>query len=69
MIKGGGNFVFIDLFKDGPIFRDKKLLIKSLDEMKLRNFELIELVDEINFPMLLRGKRILGNAMLLYGEK
>lgn len=66
VLRSGGQFVFIDLFADEKTFGSLDLLLESLHTANISSKGLAEL---IGLPRVLRDKKVLGNAVLIYGVK
>lgn len=69
VLKPGGQFVFLDLFKDEKIFGDEEELLKALKEHGISELNRCSLSEVIQLPKLLLNKKVLGNAMMLSGRK
>ena len=69
VLKEGGNFVFIDLFKDQSIFGSLGELENSIKNLGISEFHLQDLSSVVEIPKFLLSKRILGNAMVMTGMK
>jgi ubiquinone/menaquinone biosynthesis C-methylase UbiE len=69
VLKPGGEFVFLDLFKDEKVFGDEKELLKVLKMHGVSELNSCKLAEVIKLPKLLLNKKILGNAMIMSGRK
>jgi len=69
VLKPGGVFVFLDLFKDEKIFGDEKELLMVLKKHGVTELNSCKLAEAIKLPKLLLNKKVLGNAMILSGRK
>jgi len=67
--KKGGVFVFLDLFNDSKIYGELTELEMSLHELGLEKLEVVQLTSLVQLPRLLLQGKILGNAMIIRGEK
>lgn len=65
--KPGGTFVFMDLFLDENVFGKRAELIAELTDTVELNQE--KSSDALDLPQLLLNKKVLWNAMVLYGKK
>ncbi|MGG3466326.1 class I SAM-dependent methyltransferase [Neobacillus pocheonensis] len=69
VLKPGGKFVFLDLFRDEKIFGKEKDLLITLKKHGVSELKSYKLAKVIKLPKLLLNKKVLGNAMLLIGRK
>ncbi|HDR7533203.1 TPA: class I SAM-dependent methyltransferase [Bacillus cereus] len=69
VLKPGGEFIFLDLFMDEKIFGDTEELLDELKKLDISKLNSYKLAEEIQLPKLLLNKKVLGNAMILYGRK
>jgi ubiquinone/menaquinone biosynthesis C-methylase UbiE len=69
VLKPGGEFVFLDLFKDKKIFGDEKELFHELKKFGVSELSSCNLNQVMKLPKLLDNKKVLGNAMILSGRK
>ena len=65
----GGNFSFQDMFLDNTLYGDIPTLLNTIHEWGIDEVSFIPSHDLVNIPYLLRHKRVLGNAGLLFGRK
>ena len=65
----GGSFSFQDMFLDNVLYGDIPTLLNTLHEWGIDDVSFIPSRELVNIPYLLRHKRVLGNAGLLYGRK
>jgi len=69
ILKKGGKFVFIDLFADTSVFGTQEQLLGTLKNQGILQPVFMDLGQEIPIPKLLLSSKILGNAMILTGQK
>src|SRR5262249_29073172 len=65
----GGSFSFQDMFLDSTLYGDIPTLLNTLQEWGIEEVSFIPSHELVNIPYLLRHKRVLGNAGLLFGRK
>lgn len=69
VLKPGGQFIFLDLFRDKKIFGEEKEFLNSLKALGIYELNYYKLSKEMQLPKLLLNKKVLGNAMILSGKK
>lgn len=67
VLKPGGQFVFLDLFKDEKTFG--KELLNDLKNHGVTELTVYNLEREMKVPKLLLHQKVLGNALILSGKK
>ena len=69
VLKLNGIFVFIDLFKDEKFFGNISTLVEEIKNFGVKEVNVKDIREELDVSRLLLVKKILGNAMILYGQK
>jgi ubiquinone/menaquinone biosynthesis C-methylase UbiE len=69
VVKPGGEFVFMDLFKDEKTFRDINELLAVLKRDGVSHIQAHALEETIHLPGILRNRKVLGDGMILSGRK
>jgi ubiquinone/menaquinone biosynthesis C-methylase UbiE len=67
VVKNGGNFSFLDLFFDTSHYGDTGGLKDYLDSLGLKEYSLLKVTESIDLPLILRYRKVLGNAGIIYG--
>lgn len=65
----GGSFSFQDMFLDSTLYGDIPALLNTIHEWGIEEVRFAPSGDLVKIPYLLRHKRVLGNAGLLFGRK
>ena len=69
VLKKGGKFSFFDLFFDKKYYGEINSLSKNLDSLGLEDYSVKSVGEIINLSPILRNKRALGLAGLIFGTK
>ncbi|MEG2110125.1 MAG: class I SAM-dependent methyltransferase [Clostridium sp.] len=69
VLKKGGEFVFLDLFRDEKIFGDNNKFFNGIDSLGLEELRVENIEDVIELPYGLLNKKVLGNGVIISGRK
>ncbi|MFN8527131.1 MAG: class I SAM-dependent methyltransferase [Anaerolineae bacterium] len=69
VLRKGGSFSFQDMFLDSALYGDIPALLNTLHEWGIEEVRFVPSSELVKIPYLLRHKRVLGRAGLLFGRK
>ena len=69
VLNKGGQFVFLDLFLDEKIFGNSEEFFRNIDSLEISEVIVEKLENIIDLPSILLHKKVLGNAVVIYGKK
>ena len=69
VLKRDGEFVFLDLFLDEKIFGKNDEFFNRISSLGISEIKVEKLENIIKLPHILLHKKVLGNAMVIYGKK
>ena len=69
VVKEYGEFIFLDLFLDENIFGKNDEFFNTINLLGISDIKVEKLEDIIDFPKILLNKKVLGNAVIIYGRK
>ncbi len=69
VLKTGGAFCFQDMFFDPKFYGDAEAFARTVRGWGVADVHLVKLSARMAIPHLMRGRRVLGAAGLLYGRK
>ena len=69
VVKEYGEFIFLDLFLDENIFGKNDEFFNTIKLLRVSDIKVEKLEDIIDLPKILLNKKVLGNAVIIYGRK
>src|SRR5262252_2402341 len=69
VVRQGGSFSFQDMFLDQSLYGEVSDLVGMVHHWGVREVHVIPTKDVMAIPLLVRNRRALGYAGLLYGRK
>ncbi|WP_373598699.1 class I SAM-dependent methyltransferase [Paraclostridium bifermentans] len=69
VLNRNGEFVFLDLFQDEKIFGKNEEFLNTINSLGISEVKVEKLENIIKLPTILLHKKVLGNAMIIYGKK